>query len=110
MFQTFFMTVFCILAVYGAVKFVLLVLGCFANVDSKNIKRHTAVFFGNDEEEAESAIRAMTFEQAEFRGDIIAVLKNSTDETGEILRRLMRDYEELSVMTEAEYIDFIKEI
>ncbi|MBQ2890325.1 MAG: hypothetical protein IJE44_01600 [Clostridia bacterium] len=110
MLETFLMTVFCILAVYGAVKFIFLVCSFFINAQSKKIKRHTAIFLKNNEEEVESAIRAILLDQTEFRGDIIAVLKDSTDGTEEILRRLSRENEAILVMTEEEYIDFIKGI
>ncbi len=110
MFETFLMTVFCVLAVYGAVKFIFLVCSYFINAQSKKIKRHTAIFLKNNEEEVESAIRAMILDQTELRGDIIAVLKDSTDGTEEILRRLSRENEAILVMTEEEYIEFIKGI
>lgn len=110
MFETFLMTVFCVLAVYGAVKFIFLLCGYFINAQSRKIKRHTAIFLKNNEEEVESAIRAMILDQTEFRGDIIAVLKNSTDGTEEILRCLSRENEAVVVMSEEEYIEFIKGI
>ena len=110
MFETFLMTVFCVLAVYGAVKFIFFLCSFFINSQSKQVKRHTAVFLKNNEEEVESAIRAMILDQTEFRGDIIAVLKDSTDGTEEILRYLSRENDTIRVMNEEEYIEFIKGI
>ncbi len=110
MLETFFMTIFCILAVYGAVKFIFMLYGCFANIDCESIKRHMVIFLNNNENDVEGFLRSMALEHNQLRGDIIAVLNNSKDKTREILLKLENEYEMLRVMTMEEYIDFVKDI
>lgn len=104
------MTVFCIFAVYGAVRFVFFLYGYFFSINNKSsIKRHTVIFLKNNENEAETLIRTMAFERNPVWGELVAVLRGSSDETIKILRRLEKEYEFLHVMDMEEYISFIEE-
>ncbi|MBE7011200.1 MAG: hypothetical protein E7415_00835 [Ruminococcaceae bacterium] len=110
MFNAFIMTAVCIFAVYGVIKLVFYIYGYFLTLyGSDGIKRHTVMFFKNNEDEAEVSIREVVLGRNPFCGDIIAVNMDSEDDTFEILRRLEREYDILTVMNIDEYIHYIKE-
>ena len=105
-----FMTVLCIFAVYGAIKTVFCLYGYFVRLKSDGkVKRHTVLFFKNNQDEAEIYVRETVFGRNPFCGDIIAVDMGSDDETLQILRRLEREFDILRVMSMEEYISRIKE-
>ena len=110
MLDTVFMTVLCVFAVYGAIKTVFYLYGYFLRLKGKEkVKSHTVLFFKNNQEEAEVCIREIIFGRNPFCEDIIAVDMGSKDETMQILRRLEREFDILSVMDIDEYISRIKE-
>lgn len=109
MINSIFMTVLCVFAVYGAVKLVFYLYGYFSVIKGEeNIKRHTVLFFENNQDEVEVVIREIVLNHNPFCGEIIAVDSGSTDETLMILRRLEKEYDILQVMNMENYIEFIK--
>lgn len=110
MISTVFITVLCVFAVYGAIKILFCLYGCFWRFkDDKKVKSHTVLFFKNNQDEAEAYVRGMIFGRNPFYGDIIAVDMGSEDETMQILRRLEKEFDILRVMKREEYINHIKE-
>lgn len=107
------MTIVCIFAVYGAVRFVILLSSrLLKGGEAKKITPHTVLLLHNSEEDAEAQVRFLVWESAlhgsESR-DIIAVDMGSSDNTMPILRRLEREYDTVHAMRAEEYIKFIKE-
>ncbi len=113
MLNTIVITLFCIMASFGAVSLICTaVLKLLRHPKGKNPMCHTAVLIKNPDN-AEGYIRSVMWERGLsgfFEGERVVAVYCGKDEGLKILRALEKEYTGLTVMTPSHYIDYISRI
>lgn len=93
--------------IYGFIHMVMHGIAAFRTERcTKNIIEHRIILVHNGAEHIEGLVRSMAHQ--ELPEDIIAVNFGSTDDTPTILKYLEEEYSFLTVMTEYEYLEYLR--
>lgn len=106
--NTAFTVIMLFFGIYGFVHMIMHGIGAFrTEKGAECMVSHRAVLIHNGAEHAEGVLRSLAWQ--EIPEEIIAVDLGSSDETSEILEYLDKEYSFLTVMSEAEYLEFLHE-
>ncbi|MBQ4145236.1 MAG: hypothetical protein IJD36_01290 [Clostridia bacterium] len=99
-------TIFSLFAVYGIVQLIAKMLFSIRKRDEDcPVCVHRIIGVRNCQDSIEGLIRSLVFE--DIREEVIVTDFGSTDETGEILARLEKEYDFLHIMKVQEYLNYM---